>query len=94
MSRGIYEVEIEVIEARGNCAAEYKPGDKFRIKGFYIDPRECNARICIHTLTAMRSLLSPFIHRVSAKLLGTGDRIENMNGGVSLVAVKDMPRKG
>ena len=76
MSGGIYEVEIEVVEVRGSCAAGYKPGDKFRIRGFYIDPRECETRICIHALTAMMSLLSPFIHGVSAKLLGIGGRDE------------------
>ena len=74
MTEGIYEVEVEVVEVRGSCAAGYKPGDRFRIKGFYIDPRECEARICIHALTAMMSLLSPFIHGVSARLLGIGDK--------------------
>jgi len=74
MSEGIHEVEVEVVEVRGNCAAGYMPGSKFRIKGFYIDPKECDARICIHALTGMMSLLSPFIHGVSAKTLGIGDR--------------------
>ena len=72
-SEGIYEVIVEVAEVRGYCAAGYKPGDKFIIKGFYIDPKECNSKICIHALTAMISLLSPFTHGVSAKLLGIGD---------------------
>lgn len=71
---GLYEVTIEVVEIRGKCAAGYRVGDRFRIKGFYIDPRECDTRICIHALTAMMSLLSPFIHGVSAKLLGIGDK--------------------
>jgi len=71
---GLYEVEVEVVEVRDSCAAGYRPCDRFRIKGFYIDPRECEARICIHTLTAMMSLLSPFIHGVSARLLGIGDK--------------------
>ena len=71
---GLYEVVVEVVEVKGKCAAGYRPGDRFRIRGFYIDPRECEARICIHALTAMMSLLSPFIHGVSAKLLGIGDK--------------------
>ena len=71
---GLYEVVIEVIDVRGKCAAGYKPGDKFTIKGFYIEPNECNMKICIHALTSMMSLLSPFIHGVSARLLGIGDK--------------------
>ena len=71
---GLYEVVVEVVEVRGKCAAGYRPGDRFRIRGFYIDPGECEARICIHVLTAMMSLLSPFIHGVSARLLGIGDK--------------------
>ena len=74
MSEGIYEVVVEVVEVRGNCATGYRPGDRFVIKGFYIDPKECKAKICIHALTAMMSLLSPFIHGVLAKLLGLGDK--------------------
>ena len=74
MSESIYEVVIEVAEVRGSCAAGYRPGDRFVIKGFYIDPKKWEAKICIHALTAMMSLLSPFIHGVSAKLLGIGDR--------------------
>ncbi len=68
----MYEVEVEVEEVRGNCAAGYKKGDKFVVKGFYIEPKE--ARICIHALTGMMSLLSPFLHGVSAKDLGIGDK--------------------
>lgn len=74
MGEGLYVVEVEVVEVRGRCAAGYKPGDRFRIRGFYIDPRESNTKICIHALTGMATLLSPFIHGVSAKLLGIGDR--------------------
>ncbi|OYT56492.1 MAG: hypothetical protein B6U76_03535, partial [Desulfurococcales archaeon ex4484_217_2] len=50
----------------------YKPGGKFAIKGFYIEPKGDTAKICIHALTGMISLLSPFIHGVSAKTLGIG----------------------
>ena len=70
----MYEVVVEVVEVRGRCAADYKQGDKFTIKGFYIEPEKENSRICIHALTAMISLLSPFMHGVSAKLLGIGDK--------------------
>jgi len=73
MRKGIYEVVLEVAEVRGSCAAGYRPGDRLVVKGFYINPKECGARICINALTAMMSLLSPFIHGVSAKLLGIED---------------------
>ena len=71
---GIYEVVVEVVEVRGKCAAGYRPGDSFKIKGFCIDPGDASTRICIHALTAAMSLLSPFIHGVSARLLGIGDK--------------------
>lgn len=70
----MYQVTIEVIEVRGKCAAGYKPGDRFTIKGFYIEPDEANCRICIHALTGMMSLLSPFLHGVSAKTLGISEK--------------------
>ncbi len=66
----LYDVEVEVEEVRGYCAAGYKRGDKFTIRGFYIEP---DGRICIHALTGMMSLLSPFIHGISAKDLGIGE---------------------
>ncbi len=69
----MYDVEVKVEEVRGKCAAGYKKGDRFFVRGFYIEPKE-GARICIHALTGMMSLLSPFIHGVSAKDLGIGDR--------------------
>ncbi len=72
---GIYEVVVEVVEVRGKCAAGYRPGDNFKIKGFYIDSSDVGkTKICIHAFTAMMSLLSPFIHGVSARLLGIGDK--------------------
>ena len=39
MAERIYEVEVRVVEVRGNCATGYLPSSKFRINGFYIDPR-------------------------------------------------------
>ena len=78
MSQGtLYEVTVEVIEVRGNCAADYKIGDKFTIKGFYIEPKGNTAKLCIHALTSMTSLLSPFLHGASAKLLGIGEKDDN-----------------
>ena len=74
LPEGIYEVEVEVAEVRGRCAVGCKPGDRFRVKGFYIDPKESGAKICIHALVGMATLLSPFVHGVSARLLGIGDR--------------------
>ena len=73
-SDGIYEVLVEVVEVRGKCAVGYRPGDSFKVKGFYIELKEDNNRICIHALTSMMSLLSPFIHGVSARLLGIGKK--------------------
>ena len=70
----LYEVLVEIVAVRGKCAAGYRSGDKFMINGFYIDPMKCKAKICIHALTAMISLLSPFLHGVSAKFLGIGDK--------------------
>lgn len=74
VNEGLYEVSIEVVEVRGYCAAGYKCGDKFTIRGFYIEPEENMAKICIHALIAMMTLLSPFLHGVSAKLLGIGNK--------------------
>ncbi|HDI73646.1 MAG TPA: TIGR04076 family protein [Candidatus Korarchaeota archaeon] len=68
----LYDVKIEVEEVRGLCAAGYRKGDSFLLKGFYIEP-EGGARICIHALVGMISLLSPFSHGVSAKELGIGE---------------------
>ncbi len=67
----LYDVEVEVEEVRGYCAAGYKRGDKFVIRGFYIEPN--GSRICIHAITGMMSLLSPFAHGISAKDLGIGE---------------------
>jgi len=69
----LYNIEVEVEEVRGYCAAGYRKGDRFTIKGFYIEPKG-NTRICIHALVGMISLLSPFSHGVSAKELGIGER--------------------
>jgi len=49
-------------------------GDRFTIKSFYIELKEGESWVCIHALTSMISLLSPFIHGISAKLLDIGDK--------------------
>ena len=74
MVNHIYEVTIEVVEVRGYCAAGYKVGDKIVVKGYYIDPKDVSSKICLHAMTGVISLLSPFIHGVSAKILGIGDK--------------------
>ncbi|MEM4970826.1 MAG: hypothetical protein QXE01_06200 [Sulfolobales archaeon] len=40
----IYEVVVEVVEVSDKHVVNYKSGDKFRIKSFYIDPKECNTK--------------------------------------------------
>jgi uncharacterized repeat protein (TIGR04076 family) len=66
-----YNVRVCVKEVRGSCAMSYKPGDCFVIERFYIS--EAGKGICIHALSSMLTLLSPFLKGVSAKSLGIGD---------------------
>ncbi len=68
----LHRVEIEVEEVRGYCAAKYRKGDSFTLRGFYIEGEE-DVRICLHALTAMATLLSPFSHGVPADQLGIGE---------------------
>ncbi len=74
MGKEAYEVIVEVVEVRGYCALGYKPGDKFVVRRFYIEPVEGMSRICIHALSAMSTLLSLILHGVSARELGIGDK--------------------
>ena len=67
----LYELVIEVVEVRGNCAAGYRPGDRIIVKGFYIDP-ELSTRICIHALISMSTILQLLSHGYSARELGIG----------------------
>ncbi len=78
----LYDVRIEVEEVRGSCAAGYRKGDFFTLRGFYIEAKE-GTRICLHALVAMASLLSPFSHGVPADQLGIGE------GGVGRVQCPD-----
>lgn len=67
----LYKVVIEVVEVRGTCAAEYKPGDRIVLNGFYIVSKD-SANVCIHALSALLTLLSAFAHGASARELGIG----------------------
>jgi len=68
----VYRVRVCVREVRGNCAMSYKPGDCFVVERFYIS--EVGKGICIHALSSMLTLLSPFLKGVSAKVLGIGEQ--------------------
>ncbi len=59
-------------EVRGHCAAGYREGNSFTLRGFYIEGAG-GVRICLHALTAMVTLLSPFSHGVPADQLGIGE---------------------
>jgi len=67
-----YRVIIKVKEVRGKCPI-YKVGDKVFLEWFYIVP-EKSCKVCMHAFSAMLTLLSSFIHGVSAKDLGIGDK--------------------
>jgi uncharacterized repeat protein (TIGR04076 family) len=67
-----YRVRVCVKEVRGSCAMGYRPGDCFVIERFYIS--EVGKGICIHALSSMLTLLSPFLKGVSAKVLGIGEQ--------------------
>jgi len=60
-----------VKEVKGFCALGYKPGDSFLVKGYYI-PKKQRTRICLHALSSMLTLLTPFLKGVSARTLGIG----------------------
>ena len=66
-----YRIIISVKEVRGHCAINYKPGDSFVVEWFYVIP-ESSTKICLHALSAMTSLLMPFLKGVSAVDLGIG----------------------
>lgn len=68
-----YRVKIVVKEVRGQCAAGYKDGDTIIAERFYIIPQE-SAKICLHALSAMQTILSAFLHGTSARELGIGEK--------------------
>ena len=67
-----YRVYVVVKEVRGYCAAGYRPGDTFVVEGFYIEPMR-STRVCLHALSSMLTLLTPFLKGVSARVLGIGE---------------------
>ncbi|MEM1672933.1 MAG: TIGR04076 family protein [Archaeoglobaceae archaeon] len=66
-----YRVRVVVKEVEGFCASGFKLGDEFVVEKFYVLPQS-NARICLHALVWMSSLLLPFLKGVSARELGIG----------------------
>ena len=68
--RGYY-VRVVVEKIIGNCAAGYNPGDYFEVELFYIRPRQ-NVKVCLHALSAMLTLLMPFLKGIPADKLGIG----------------------
>jgi len=66
-----YIVEVIVEDVRGFCAIGYRPGDRFTIERFYICSNQ-EKPICLHALSSMLTLLTPFIKGISARDLGIG----------------------
>jgi uncharacterized repeat protein (TIGR04076 family) len=71
MEMKLHHVECVVKEIKGQCPLGYKPGDRFVIEGYWLDPEQ-SGPVCIHALTSMLTLLSPFLHGASAVDLGIG----------------------
>lgn len=67
-----YRVRVIVEEVRGSCAAGYREGDSFTLSRFYIE-RGQGIDICLHALSSMLTLLSPFMKGVPAQDLGIGE---------------------
>ncbi|MEM0017751.1 MAG: TIGR04076 family protein [Candidatus Korarchaeum sp.] len=67
----MYELLVVIEEVRGRCAAGYKPGDRFLMRGFYLE-RMQEARVCLHALSSMLTLVSPMLKGVPAEALGVG----------------------
>lgn len=67
----MYELLVTVEEVRGRCAADYKRGDWFLIRGFYLESTQ-GARVCLHALSSMLTLVSPMLKGVPAEALGAG----------------------
>jgi len=59
-----------VKNVKGTCPL-YKPGDRIVFEEFYVKTKESND-ICIHAIAGASTLLSAFLHGVSAKDLGIG----------------------
>jgi len=68
-----YRVGVCVKEVKGDCAMGYKPGDCFTVERFYVSG--VGKDICIHALSSMLTLLSPFLKGVSAEVLNIVSKI-------------------
>jgi uncharacterized repeat protein (TIGR04076 family) len=62
-----YRVKICVKEVKGECAMGYKPGDCFTMERFYVS--DAGKGICLHALSSMLTLLSPFFKGVPVKIV-------------------------
>lgn len=65
-----YKVVATVKDIKGYCPI-YRVGDSFTIEWFYIKP-EVSSNVCLHALSSMLTLLSAFMHGLSARDLGIG----------------------
>lgn len=61
-------VVVEVIEVRGKCALNYKPGDRFIFEKFYV--KEIDKPLCLHALNSMASTLILMLKGFSMKEVG------------------------
>ncbi|MEM1546030.1 MAG: TIGR04076 family protein [Candidatus Methanomethylicia archaeon] len=65
-----YRIIAIVKDVKGYCPI-YRVKDSFIVEWFYIKS-ESSSNICIHALSSMLTLISAFIHGLSAKDLGIG----------------------
>jgi len=65
-----YSVTATVKEVKGYCPI-YKQGDRIVFENHYVRSDESDD-VCIHALSSMLTLLSAFLHGVSAVNLGIG----------------------
>lgn len=65
-----YRIVVTVKDVKG-CCPIYKVGDRMVFEDFYLRSRD-SENVCIHALSAMLSLLSPFLRGCSAVELGIG----------------------
>lgn len=63
-----YSVEVEVVDVKGKCALNYKPGDRFIFEKFYV--KETDKPLCLHALNSMVTVLILMLKGFSMKKLG------------------------
>lgn len=68
-----YRVRVVVKEVKGTAPWARSPETGFAIERFYVLDQG-NAKICLHALMGMSSLLMPFLKGVSARELGLRPR--------------------